>query len=163
MGIQATLRHQFSGSTHLTDLAIIQNNNLISICHRPHTMGNHHDRLILQQHRQGILYQCFTLGIHRSSCFIKQDNRSIFQQSAGNRNALTLAARQGAAVFPDVRLIPLGQALDKFLALGGFGRSHHFLIGGIAPAQPDILHDSLIKEHDILKYNGIVLEQRFRF
>ena len=99
----------------------------------------------------------------RGCCFIKQNNGSIFQQSAGNRNALTLATRQGAAVFPDVRLIPLGQALDKFLALGGFGRSHHFLIGGIAPAQPDILHDSLIKEHDILKYNGIVLEQRFRF
>ena len=77
-------------------------------------------------------------------------------------NALTLATRQGAAIFPDIRLIPLGQALDKFLALGGSGRSHHFLIGGVAPAQPDILHDRLIKEHDILEHNGIVLEQRFR-
>lgn len=101
-------------------------------------MGNHHDRLILQQYRQGILYQCFTLGIHRSSCFIKQDNGSIFQQGAGNRNALTLATGQGAAVFPDVCLIPLRETLDKFLALGSSGRSHNFLISGIAPAQPDI-------------------------
>ena len=112
-------------------------------------MGNHHDRLILQQYRQGILYQCFTLGIHRSSCFIKQDNGSIFQQGAGNRNALTLATGQGAAVFPDVRLIPLRETLDKFLALGSSGRSHNFLISGIAPAQPHdpaVLQEALRQE-----------------
>lgn len=55
------------------------------------------------------------------------------------------------------------ETLDKFLALGSSGRIHNFLISGIAPAQPDILHDSLIKEHDILEYNGIILEQRFWF
>ena len=47
--------------------------------------------------------------------------------------------------------------------MGGSGCSHNFLIGGIAPAQSNILHNSLIKEHDILEHNGIVLEQRFRF
>ena len=47
--------------------------------------------------------------------------------------------------------------------MGSSGRSHNFLIGGIASAQPDILHNGLVKEHDILEHNGIVLEQRFGF
>lgn len=86
-----------------------------------------------------------------------------FSTGRGQSKCADARHRTGRCRFPDVRLIPLRKTLDKFLALGSSSRSHNFLISGIAPAQPDILHDSLIKEHDILEYNGIILEQRFRF
>ncbi|MNC76678.1 hypothetical protein D3C75_1284480 [compost metagenome] len=53
------------------------------------------------------------LGIERRGGFVENQQRSIFQQGTGNRQALALTAGQQYAVFPDLGIQALRHLRDE--------------------------------------------------
>jgi hypothetical protein len=65
--------------------------------------------------------------VYRTGGFIKDQDRRVFQESTSQGNALTLAAGETHASFPNQRLIALGKSADKFVGVGGFRGCVNFL------------------------------------
>ena len=60
-------------------------------------------------------------------------------------------------------MIALRQTGNELLALSCPGCRKDLLVCGPGPAKADILHDRVVKERHILKHDGIIFEERFRF
>ena len=65
---------------------------------------------------------------------------------------------KGAAIFANIRLIPLWQPRNKFFALCSPCRRFYFFVSCTASSKANILHDSFIKEKYILENNSKVFE-----
>ena len=72
--------------------AVSEYDDLIRPGHRAHTVGNDQHRLILNQPGKRRLDQCLVLHIKACRRFIKQDNRRVLQERAGDGDALPLTA-----------------------------------------------------------------------
>ncbi len=91
-------------------------------------MGDDKDSFVFYEPGKCLLNGSFVLHIQTGGGFVQQNDGRILQEGAGNGNALTLAARKGAAVFPDVRVPLVRQLFGKFLAVGKVRRREDLLI-----------------------------------
>ena len=60
----------------------------------------------------------FVFHVEGGGGLVKQDDRGIFQQGAGDRDTLAFSTGQGFPVFPDNGLVALGHFADEFITLG---------------------------------------------
>jgi hypothetical protein len=67
---------------------------------------------------QGRLDMPLGLGIQRRSGLVEDQQRRVFQQRPGNRQALALAAGQQYAVLADFGIEALRQLVDELLGIG---------------------------------------------
>src|SRR5699024_9475082 len=71
-------------------------------------------------------------------------------------------AGEFSAVLPDGGVIPLGEPLYKFVAVGGLGGGAYLIVCRAAPAKTDIFHNCVIKQNDILEHHGVVSKKHLR-
>ena len=79
-------------STCVLNLPVLQDNNLIGIFDGGQTMRDDQQRFPFCQSSDRLLDFFFVLLIGERSCFIQNHDRGIFQNHAGNGNALFFAA-----------------------------------------------------------------------
>src|SRR2546423_12729846 len=79
------------------------------------------------------------LRIERAGRFVQNQNRRIFQQSAGDRQSLPLSAGQSGAAFSDDSVIALRQRLNKIVSVGRASGVFDFFARRIGPSISDIL------------------------
>ena len=89
---QSLLIQKFLRRSRLCDAALFQDNNLIDVCNRPHTVRNNQYSFPLQQHGQCLLNQVLILRIHGSCGFVQNNYRRILQDRPGDRDTLPLAS-----------------------------------------------------------------------
>ena len=69
---------KFIVSALFFDFPILKYKNDVCIFYSRKTMGNHNNCFSLHQCLEALLYLVFILWISKCSCFIKDNNRSIF-------------------------------------------------------------------------------------
>ena len=73
-------------------VSFFHDKDLVSVANRGQTMGNHYNRFILDQLFKGFLNQVLVLRVAERSCLVQNHDGGIFQNHAGNRNALFFTA-----------------------------------------------------------------------
>ncbi len=79
--------------------------------------------------------------------------RGSTRQRAGDGHALALAARQGHAPLADHGVVAVGQGGDELVGLGGARRRLDLVLGGVRPAEGDVLADGAPEQHGLLKHD----------
>ena len=125
-------------------------------------MGDNQNGFICDQTGKGCLYQSFILHIQGSSSFIQKNDRRIFQKCTGNRDTLALSAGKFTAIFPDIGMPSIRQFFRKFIHIGKFRSSNDLFICGVFVSDSDIFQNRIVKQCNILEYDGIQRKQCFR-
>lgn len=76
----------------LNDLTVIDHKNLVGMAHGFQPVGNHNDRLIVGQFRNGLHQLLLVLRVHVSGGFVQNDDRRVLHDGARDGDALALAA-----------------------------------------------------------------------
>ncbi|MNL49675.1 hypothetical protein D3C87_1726300 [compost metagenome] len=76
-------------------------------------MGNGDNRLALHHKIKFLLNRGFGFTVEGRSCFIEDQDRSVFQENAGDRDTLALAAGQFDAAVTDVGVVALAASLSE--------------------------------------------------
>ena len=114
---------KLSGAALLCSFSVLQDDNLVGGLDGAHPVRNDKHSLAGQQPGQGSLHLCFVFHVQGGRGLVQQDDGGVFQQGPGNRDPLTLAAGERAAVFADDGVIALRQLPGKFVAVGQPGRA----------------------------------------
>ena len=122
-------------------------------------MGNNDNRLTCKQTGECLLNHSLVLHIQARRRLVQQHDRRIFEQRAGDGDALALAARKPGAVLADHGVVALRHAAHELVAVGGTRGRKHFLFGGIATPEADVSHHRVVKEQHVLEHNGVVSQQ----
>jgi len=117
----------------LDDLALVHNQDAVAGQHSRQPMRDHECGAMAHQFFQRSLHQRLALGIECRGRFIEQQQRRVTQDSARNRDALALAARQRHAALAELGFETAGQAAQKF---GGMGQIRCALDLGIRRIGP---------------------------
>ena len=99
------------------DHAILDHDNAVHLHDRRKPMRDHDDRLSLHKGLERVLNERFRLRIQTGGCFIKHEDRRIFQDRARDRDPLTFAAGKFHAAFTDKRRIPFGKRGNELVTM----------------------------------------------
>ena len=140
VGVDASQRHQRGMRAHLDDLAVFHDDNAVGALHGRQAVRDDDGGAADHGRFQRLLHQAFGFGVQRTGCLVEQQQRRVFQQRAGDRDALALAAGQAHATLAEERFVAVRQALDEFVGGRHFRRRDHFLVRGIGAAIADVFH-----------------------
>ena len=122
-------------------------------------MGNNDNRLTCKQTGECLLYHGLVLHIQARRRLVQQHDRRVFEQRAGDGDALALATGKFGAVLADHGVVALRHAVHELVAVGGTRGRKHFLIGGATTPEADVSHHRVVKEQHVLEHNGVVAQQ----
>ncbi len=85
------------------------------------------------------VYPLLDLRVDGAGGIVEDQHRWVDQQSAGDGQPLTLAARQGVAALAYDRVIAFGEPDDELVGIGRFGRGHNLVQGSPGPAVSNVV------------------------
>ena len=91
------------------DAALVQNKDAVGVLHAGNTLGNDDLRRIRDLLAQGLANARVRRGIDRAGRIVEDEDLRLFQQGAGNAQALLLPAGDIGAALLDVGLIALAE------------------------------------------------------
>ena len=103
----------------------------------------------------------FGVGIERGGCFVKHQNRCVFQQSACNRHALFFPAGNFQPALTHLRVQTFGQACQKPTQMRGLRRRQHLCVTRIGAAIANVVAQRVVEQHRILRHDADGLAQAF--
>ena len=111
-------------------------------------------RASLHQERERLLDAALGVGIERGRGFVEDQDRSVLEEGAGDRDALTLAAGKAPAPLADLSEEAFGLGLDEFQGSGHAGGLADLGVAGGRTTQADVLEDRLVEEDGLLRDQG---------
>ena len=141
------------------DPSIGDHQNLICLTDGIQAVCNHKQCFTLYQFIDCLLDITFIIGINTCSRFIQNDNRRVFQNTAGNRNSLLFAAGQGCATFTDDCLESIRQRHDKIIAAGFFCSLIDFFLGSVRFTHADIVVNGILEQVHPLENHADLFHQ----
>src|SRR5262245_22011752 len=114
----------------------------------------------LAQMIHGFAHLQFGFGIESRCCFVKQYDRCVFDERAGDSNSLTLTAGKLPAVFANWRIVSARKRHDEVVRVSGLGSRHNLICGRARLAEFNILANRGTEQEYILPYVGDVLPKR---
>ena len=102
----------------------------------------------------------FRLDVERAGRFVEDEDRRVLQDSAGDRDALALAARQLAAALAGRRIVAFALRQDEVMRSCGLGGGVDLVADGGRAADPDVLLDRAVEQPGILEDRRDRLAQR---
>ena len=103
---------------------------------------------------QRSLHQHFTFGVERRSRFIKQQDWSVAQDSAGDGYTLALPPRQCHATLTNLRVIAMTESHDEVMRERRLGSGFYLRVIGVWSAKADIVAHTGGKDRRILRNDG---------
>ena len=70
-------------------------------------------------------------GVYISGRLVQHHNGRVLEHGPGDGEALLLAPGEGAAALSQNRVVAVRQGCNEIVTAGGFGGSHHLLMGGV--------------------------------
>mgnify|MGYP001046906063 CR=1 FL=1 len=98
--INTGLFHQLLMSAMLRDPSVADDQNLVGVLDGVQTVGDDQQGLTLYQLRDGLLNVALVVGVHTGGRLVQNDNGSVFQNAAGDRDALFLTPERVAPPSP---------------------------------------------------------------
>src|SRR6266850_1541580 len=138
---------------------MVEDEDAIGPPNRPEPMGDDQRRATSQQVLHRCLDEAFALAIEARRRFIEHDDGRIAEKDTGNRDALTLSARELDAAFSDGRVEAARQPLDELQRVGGACGACDLLLGrrrtvGYGTRVRNVLADASAEERGILRYDA---------
>lgn len=106
-GEDAFLSLEFGRDAGFRDTAIVKYDDLIGVGDCAHPMGDDKHHPVAHQFGDCALDFGPILHVERGGSLVQQDNRSIFQQGAGDRDPLVFAAGECLAILVDNGIVTL--------------------------------------------------------
>ena len=92
--------------------------------------------------------------VQRRSGFVKNHHRRVFEQGAGNRHALLLAARELEAALTHHGGVALGRGADEVMNARSAGGFFDLLAAGAGLAVGDVVFHRVIEQHRVLRHDA---------
>ena len=93
-------------------------------------MGDHDGGAAFAQIAESLLNGALGFGVKRGGRLIQQKDRRVFQECAGDGDALALTARELRAVLANLRLIGVVKGCYEIVRIGGLGGCYNLVVGG---------------------------------
>ena len=103
---------------------------------------------------QRLLDEPFGRRVDAGSRLVQDEQRRVLQQRPRDAHPLLLAHAELHASFTDPRIIPIPQAFDELIAVGGARGGEQFLLARIKPPIKNVLAESAVEEKRFLADDG---------
>ena len=143
----------------LGDAALFDDDDFIRVAYRAQTVGDDDGCAPFEQCVEGLLYEFFALGVEGGCRLVEDEDFGVFENGAGDAEALTLPAGEFRAAVADVRLQAVGSLCDELFGVGDACRIHDLFARGFGVAQADVILDGVVKEYGILRHDAHPLAQ----
>jgi hypothetical protein len=108
----------------LDDAAPLDGDDPVSAANRRQPMGDDQDRAALRDLAHVLLDDPLAFVIERARCLVEDHDARIGHQRPRDRDALLLAAGQGAAALADEGVVAFGQFQDEIMGAGELCRRY---------------------------------------
>src|SRR5262249_54121957 len=158
--VEAASVPQFFRLAHFSDHPVREDCHAVSQIGSGQAVSDDDDRAPGDQATQRFQNEPFRLSVHRGGRLIQNEDRGVFQEGAGDGDALTLAAGQGHPPLSHIGVIALGEVANKLVGVGGPGRLQHFELRSARAAVSDIVADVAGEQDRVLQDDGDLIAQR---
>src|SRR5213082_1093356 len=141
------------------NLSVLNSQNAVAMFQRARTMGDNKRRAAAHEALHGFHYGRLGLHVHGTGRFVEDEHGRILEKRARDGNALALASRKAHTPFTYERLVPLRQANDEVVRVGGPGGGDDFIFARSRPGVGDILGDARREENRLLQDDGELVAQ----
>ena len=136
--------------------SVVEHHDLIRQRDRREPVGDHERRASRHRLGQSELDALLGGGIHGRGRVVEHQHPRVREQRPGDRQPLSLTARQRQAPLPDLGLVALGQPADELVRLGAPGGLFDLPAGGVWVRVGDVLRDAGGEQE------GVVADDRHR-
>ena len=163
--IEAVAAQKIGMCALLGDAALIEHDQPIEPRDGREPMRNGDDGLLLDQGRERVLDRRLDFGIERRRCLVEHQDRRVFQNHAGNGNALTLAPGEFYAALADMRLIAASPFMillreNEVVGLRAAGGFDDLGFARLGPAVSDVVADRAVQKRRVLRHDSDVAAKR---
>ena len=141
----------------LDQLSVVEHEDVIAGHHAGEPVGHDQRRAAGHQAVERLLNGGLVLSVDAGERLVEDQDWGIAQQRAGDRDALALAAGEAVAALADRRLVALGQVADELVGVGGLRGGDDLLVGGVGPAEAQVVQDGAVEEVGVLHHDGHLL------
>ena len=140
----------------------VQHKNAVGIDHARQAVSYTQGGPAFDEPVQGLHYYGFVLSIHAGQRFIQYQDRGVLQQSAGDGDALLLAAGQPHGPLAHHCFVALRQVVDELMGIGGPGCLFQLRLTGIRIAETKVVGDRAMEQVGVLRYHRHLFPQFFQ-
>ena len=141
-------------SADVSDRAVLENQNAVSMHQCADAMRNQNDRAVAGALAQRVADACVGLKVNGRKRVVKHQHRRVQHEGARNGDALLLSARQGDAAFAHHGVIAVCKADDGFVDIGDGGAPAHLFKRWVLHGDADVLFNGLGKEKRLLQHHA---------
>ena len=159
--VEAGVLEQLGVLADLDDLAVLHHNNFVSLQDGAEPMGDDEGGAAGHQARHRVLNETFAFGVERAGGLIEDEESRIFQDRAGDGDALALAAAEFDAAFAHGAVVAMRQLEDEVVRIGGRGRGDDRRQGGVGAPVTDVVEQRAAEQNAFLHHKPDLLPERF--
>ena len=162
LAVDGALADEVGVLAHGDDLAAIHDDDLVRVHQRGDALGDDDLRHFRPLRGQRLTDHGVGLGIDGAGGIVEDQHLRLFEQRAGDAEALALAAGDVRAALLDVGIVLVGELLDEVVRLRQFAGVDHLFIGGVRVAPAQVVLDGAGEEDVLLQHHGHGIAQRFK-
>ena len=132
------------------DAAMVEDDDVIGLADGGEAVGNDEDGALAHEVVERLLDLAFGDGVHAGGGLVEDDKRRVFQEDAGDGEALFFALGETDALFADVGLQAQRKGLNEVPGGGAFEGGDHGGLGDIGADEAEVVGDGAFKEERVL-------------
>src|SRR6185369_384524 len=105
----------------LDDAAVVNDDDQVGVADGAEAMGDDEAGAPTHEGAEGLLDEVLALGVEVAGCLIENQNARVGKKSAGDGDALLLAAGKADSALPDKGVVAAFELLDEAIGVGGLG------------------------------------------
>ena len=145
------------------DFAAVHDDDAVGGFDGGQAVGDDDAGTVFHQAFECLLDEAFGFVVQCAGGFVKKQYRCVFQNGAGDGDALPLAAGKFAAVRPDVLVQSERGAVNQVLQVGGLEGGQDFGFARVGTAVADIFKKGIVKQEYVLGDEGELGAQVIEF
>ena len=144
----------------LDDAAFLEHVDAVGVLDGGEAVGDDEGGAVGHEVVEGVLDLPLGFGVHGGGGFVEQEDGGVFEQGAGDGEALFFAAGEFDAAFADVGVELVGEFADEAFGVGGGEGGPEFGVGGVAFGEQEVFADGAVEEEWFLGDVGEAVAQR---
>ena len=132
------------------DLSVVEDEDLVGVADGRQPVGYDKAGALLQEAVEGLLDEFLCGVVDAGGGFVEEEDGGIFQQCAGDGDALFFADAEAHAAFADFGVELLGEFFDEGGGVGGAEGGPEFFVRGVRFAEAKVVGHGAVEEEAFL-------------